>query len=167
MTTTEFLNQVDEKWAELQTFVASLRPEQYTSPTDAAGWSVQDHLLHLSEWEAGVTALLNYQDRVAAMGLTPELWAARDFDAMNEVLRKNAAQYGGSSETVKARINDAHGQLRAKIAAFSDDDLQKPYSHWAPNSGREYPIIDLLIGDTTEHYPEHIEWMQAILDSGK
>ncbi|MBE2183959.1 MAG: maleylpyruvate isomerase N-terminal domain-containing protein, partial [Anaerolineae bacterium] len=63
MTTTEFLNQVDEKWAELQTFVASLRPEQYTSPTDAAGWSVQDHLLHLSEWEAGVTALLNYQDR--------------------------------------------------------------------------------------------------------
>jgi len=166
ITTSELLAQFDEKWADIQAFIAALTPGQYTSPTDAAGWSVQDHLLHLAEWEAGVVALLNHQDRAAAMGLSPEQWTSGDYDAMNEVLRRNARQYGASPETVQARLNDVHQQLRQQITALSDADLEKPYNAWFPEPDRDHPIRNTIIGNTIEHYPEHIPWMQAIIDSG-
>ena len=166
ITTSELLAQFDEKWADIQAFIAALTPGQYTSPTDAAGWSVQDHLLHIAEWEAGVVALLNHQDRAGAMGLSPEQWTSGDYDAMNEVLRRNARQYGASPETVQARLNDVHRQLRQQITALSDADLEKPYSAWFPEPDRDHPIRNTIIGNTIEHYPEHIPWMQAIIDSG-
>ncbi|MEQ8672174.1 MAG: DinB family protein [Aggregatilineales bacterium] len=60
-TRADLLRQIQESWNELQTVVASLTEEQLTRSTDAAGWTVKDHLIHLSIWEIGGTCLARRQ----------------------------------------------------------------------------------------------------------
>ncbi len=92
MTVSEFLHHLDDAWAELQAFIASLTPEQITVPTDAAGWTVKGHLMHLVVWEDGINALLEQENRRERMSVDEDLWASRDFDAINAAIQQQHHQ---------------------------------------------------------------------------
>ncbi len=88
VTTAELLSRMQEGWESLQAYIKTLSPQQLTEPTDAAGWTVKDHLIHLAVWENGVDAALSRDNRAARMGLTPEQWASDDYDIMNAVIQQ-------------------------------------------------------------------------------
>ncbi|MBC8098629.1 MAG: hypothetical protein H7Y11_04245 [Armatimonadetes bacterium] len=50
------------------------------------------------------------------------------------------------------------------INGLTDADLMRPYQYYATDSTREDPVIRWIVGDTFEHYAEHLPWMQAIVD---
>ncbi|MFN8380001.1 MAG: ClbS/DfsB family four-helix bundle protein [Anaerolineae bacterium] len=162
MTVSEFLKRLDAAWGALQTFIESRTAEQLTVPTDAAGWTVKDHLIHLVVWEDGINALLEGEDRRGRMGVDEATWVSRDFDAINSVIQQQNRER--SLADVLDALNRTHAIFRQHVAAMSDADLQRPYKDFAPASDNVQPIIGWLEGDSFAHYEEHIPWMQAISD---
>ena len=164
MTVSEFLQHLDAAWDNLQAFIASLTPEQLAVPTDAAGWTVKDHLMHLVVWEDGINALFEGGDRRERMGVDEATWQSRDYDAINAVIQRQHKDL--SLTAVLAALQTSHDAFRRHVAAMSDADLQRPYSDFAPNSDNTRPIIGWLEGDSFGHYEEHLPWMQAIATQG-
>ena len=130
MTVSEFLHHLDDAWAELQAFIASLTPEQITVPTDAAGWTVKGHLMHLVVWEDGINALLEQENRRERMSVDEDLWASRDFDAINAAIQQQHHQR--TLNDVLATLQRTHITFRRYVAGMSDADLHRPYSDFVP-----------------------------------
>jgi hypothetical protein len=54
----------------------------------------------------------------------------------------------------------------AAVGKLSDADLQKPYSHNQPSDPDEKrPVIVWVVGNTYEHYPDHIGWINQLISS--
>jgi hypothetical protein len=157
----EFLRRLDAGWDALQTFIASLTPDQLTGPADAVGWTVKSHLIHITAWEDGMNAALAHQSRRERMGVPLELWDTDDYDAENEVIQER--HRGESLDTVLAELNRVHSEFHARIAALTDTDLMRPSREFASDSTSDSPIIWSLVGNSFGHYEEHLPWMQAIV----
>jgi hypothetical protein len=161
------LARMRKAWDYLHGYITALDEHEATEPTDAAGWTPKDHVMHLAVWEGGVAALLDRQDRLAYMGIDAALWAAHDYDAINAVIQQRHRDL--SWEEVKRRLEESHQRLIAKVEALSQADLLKPYGNYLP-IGQENddgdPVVNRIAGNTFAHYPEHIEWIDAIIQGG-
>ncbi|MBL8133109.1 MAG: ClbS/DfsB family four-helix bundle protein, partial [Anaerolineae bacterium] len=149
-------------------FVAHLKtftPAQLTIPTDAAGWSIKDHVMHLAIWEGGVAAMLHQEIRHEAMGLDAATWKSRDIDRINAVIQQSHRTL--SFAEVMRRFETAHARMMATIEAMSWEDMHRPSGRFLP-AGKENdegrPVIEFIIGDGYEHYAEHRPWIDDIPD---
>jgi hypothetical protein len=147
------LERAERSWKDLDQLVGPLSDEQLARP-GRDGWAIKDHLAHLAAWELSLVALLEGRDRPAAMGV-PD--AARlDTDELNArlfTLHRDLPPAGA-----RALLKRANDQVRAALARLSDEDLQRPYSHYQP--GAEHassadPVIGWVAGNTFDHVDEH------------
>lgn len=158
----ELLSRIQKAWDELQAFITTLSSDQMTKPTDAAGWTVKDHLVHLAVWEEGIRALLQKQPRAAAMGLDEATLKSRDFDRINAIIQQQH-QALALPEALEM-LNRVHSEHMAILNAAAYEDLLRPYADFDATGPKDRAVMDWIIGDTYEHYVEHIPWMQAIAD---
>jgi uncharacterized protein (TIGR03083 family) len=161
----EQLERMDEAWLRLNGFIESLTPAQLTGPTDPAGWTVKDHLAHLTAWERGIVFLLQRRPRHEGMGVEESVYLADDLDGLNEAIRQLTVD--SPIDEVIADLRGTHEQLRAMIVAMPDEDLRRTYSWFLPgepgaDDGR--PIIARIVGNSDGHFDEHLPWMQAIVE---
>ncbi len=147
----------------LEKTIAGLSDAQLTAP-GAEGWSVKDHLMHVAVWEQGIVALLNKQSRYGAMGLSRDEAQIDDFDAKNALIHERTKSR--SLTDVRAAFRDSHQQMLDVLARLTEDDLLKPYSHYAPDepSDDKRPVFSWIAGNTFGHYAEHREWIQHIIE---
>ena len=148
-------------WARLQAFIATLTPDQFTTKTDAAGWTVKDHLMHIAIWAEGIVAVLNRASRQAAMGIPDDLWETWDYDAMNAFIQRQHADLPLAE--VMARLEQAHTQLATLASQLSEDELYYSYQEYQPDASITDAVITRIMSNSYEHYDEHIPWMQAIV----
>lgn len=158
------MERMAEARRELETLVNSLSDEQLTRPGKDGGWSVKDHLAHLATWEAGVAALLRKEPRWEAMGLTRDIVARSSEEEMNAIIERN--HKGLSLAEVKKLFADSHRAMLDALEPLSTEDLHKPVNSYEPvnPSDNERPVGGLVIGNTTAHYAEHLEWIRALVD---
>jgi uncharacterized protein (TIGR03083 family) len=161
LTCEDLLRQIEASWNELQTFLASLTEDQLTRPTDAAGWTAKDHVIHLATWETATLAQLDGRSKREAMNIPPEVWE-QDDDPINAVIQLRYHDMPLSDVMQTLRQN--HERLLKKLESMSDADLQLPYRHYAPDSTAEFPFIKSVEWDTAHHYREHIPWIAAIAE---
>jgi len=161
----DFEDQLRDAWSQLQQALDSLTEEQMTERRDSAGWAVKDHLAHLIPWEQGMTALLRYEPRYAAMGV--DVAQHENEDELNEALR---APYRSTSLTeVRERLRETHEALSALVTSLGPDDLFKTYSHYQPDEPGEdsgEPVIRWVVGNSSGHYLEHLPWIQRLASGG-
>ena len=64
----------------------------------------------------------------------------------------------------KARLASRIGRT-VGTRLLTDEDLAKPYSHYQPHEPpfNERPVVLWVIGNTSDHYDEHITWLTALL----
>lgn len=158
----DVLGAIDSAWTTLVSFFEPLTGAQMTVPTDAAGWNVKDHLVHLAVWLQAVPALVEGRSLAAALGVSEETYR-EGFDAVNAELHRQTQHI--ALDDVLRRLRDTHASTRDLLEKMDEQDFFKPFNHFQPASTRTYPIVRWIIGDTAEHYLEHIPWMRAIIDS--
>ena len=71
---------------EMAQFLDSLTEADLIAVADAAGWTIKDHVAHLTAWELSVVAFLRREPRHAALGVTRALYLSDDYDAINAVI---------------------------------------------------------------------------------
>jgi uncharacterized damage-inducible protein DinB len=150
---------IETAWNHLVELVNQVEEAGGLSRPGKDGWTVKDHLAHIAAWEHSLLALIEGHDREKAMGL-PE--AVEGIDNVNEAIRK--LHEADTSEEALEYFRDAHARLVAALGKLSDDDLQRPYSHYQPSDTDEKrPVVGWVAGNTYEHYAEHIDWMNQLL----
>ena len=162
VTTENLLRHLDEGWAALQAYLGPLAEAQIAGPTDAEGWTVKDHLMHIVRCEKGMLAMLDKKPYGEGLGVDPALWEA-DIDEQNAVMKEE--DEGKSVGEVRQALRDSHERMRAKLASLTDADLVLPRRHFGSSSAGEDPIIWTIVGNTYGHYEEHLPWMKAITAS--
>lgn len=163
VTVDEVLQRIHNGWEQLHAYLNTLTPDQMTRPTDAAGWSVKDHVMHLAVWEDGIEALLNQQSREGRMGVDSAAWQSDDYDAMNDVIFKH--HQNKSLAEVQQVFSEVHERLVAKIQSLTDEAVNQDYTFYDA-SGPSRPIWQTIAGNTFGHYEEHIPWMETIVEKG-
>ncbi len=156
---------MDNGLAAFLTELDRLSDAQMTEPKDKAGWNVRDHLSHLTAWMDGITALLQRENRWAAMGLQGEPERPLDFDTINAEI---AGQHRHETPAeARARLVESHRRITAAMEALDEEALYAPYDRFVPpftgNDGR--PIVDYILGDSVDHYEEHLVFIRAIIES--
>ncbi|MDX1995242.1 MAG: ClbS/DfsB family four-helix bundle protein [bacterium] len=150
-------------WDEFQAYLASLSETQLTQPTDAAGWTVKDHLIHLATWENGALHLLDGKPQRETMDIPADIWTQGD-DAINAVIHKRTHDL--PLEDVLRTLNETHARMLQKLEATPEEALLLPLRHYQPDSTEERPVIWWIIGNTMMHWGDHLPWMKAISDKG-
>ncbi len=162
-TKSELLEQLHQSWANLEQALEPLSDEQITTLRDRVGWSIKDHLDHLSVWEEGIAALLERKPRIEAMGVDAATAENASEDEINAIIRERTGSRSLSETRAALRASRAH--LVRALDALNDADLFRGYSYYQPDetgedSGR--PIISWIVGNSSGHYLEHLPWIQAI-----
>lgn len=160
-TVAELLRDIDAAWNALNGAIAQLSDAQMTGPTDAAGWTVKDHLAHLAAWENSVLVILrDRRPQHEGLGVDKATWDGEDIDVTNEAVRRDNAN--APLDEVLIRLETVHAQLVQTIREMTDAELRLPVDHWVSGGG-DFPVVHKITGNTSEHYPEHREWMLAIV----
>jgi len=148
--TSELLATIEAEWQALMQAVDRLTPEQMNR-RDAGGWSPKDNLAHLAAW-------MNYMKRAyvhqmpahEAMGIEAEKWKQLDETGINAVLFERNRDLPAAQvlDTLKSTYADVVADLRTVPFA----DLHRPVR---PGSSGTLSVLDLVLGNTSEHFLEH------------
>lgn len=154
------LRRIEHGWNDFQTYLGTLSEAQLTDPTDAAGWTGKDHIIHLAVWEDGMSALLDGKSQWEGMGIDQATWE-RGEDPINAVIQQR--YHDLPLNNILQTLRRSHERLLEKVNAMTDEDLLRPYRHYNPNSDEERPVIWWVVGNTFMHFAEHKPWIEAIV----
>lgn len=161
--TNSVVEPIEKGWRQLDALVESLGPHGLTI-RGADGWAVKDHLAHIAAWEHSLIGLLDGRNRLEAMGVPG---ASDETDAINAAVW--SLHRDKSPDEVLAYSRQTHALLIQVLSSLSDADLQLPYNHFQPHDPRDpddnRPVVDWVAGDTYEHYAEHIDSMNQLVNS--
>ncbi len=160
VTKANLLRFIAQKWQPLQAYIGTLNEQQLTELTDAAGWTVKDHLIHLHVWESGVRGLLEGQPQWQGMGLDAAAWD-KDTDEINAIIQQRHKDM--SLAEVQQTLAQGHQRLLDTINSLEDTDFVRPYNTYDTQATQTKPVIDWLVGNTFMHYHEHQPWIEAIV----
>ncbi|MBK8024419.1 MAG: ClbS/DfsB family four-helix bundle protein [Chloroflexi bacterium] len=158
-TKTELLLKLEDGWDTFMGLIRRMDDAVLTGPADDAGWTIRDHIAHLAVWEDGIGALLNRESRTERMGIEESAWAT-GVDHINAVIQQRYKDV--PLARVLEMFEEIHHELIAVLQTLSDEDLQRPYNTFAPESKRDDPVVVAIVDNSYGHYEEHTPWIQAI-----
>jgi uncharacterized damage-inducible protein DinB len=162
-TKAELLERMAGTRAEVEAAIAGKDAAVLTRP-GADGWSVKDHLAHLTAWQRSLIALLEGTSRSEALGIDEVAQEEESgFVEVNALLHERVKDQ--PLDRVLAEFRQSRQDLLAVLHRFSDDDLYKPYSHYQPNDPpyNPDPVIGWIVGNTFGHEEEHLGWFAELL----
>ena len=162
-TKTDLLVAIDHNWAALTAVLDRLTETQAMTSYDAQGWTIKDHIFHIACWERSMVYFLQGRPRHAGLGVDEALYLEGKFDEINAAIWQQHQDRTFADTRMDLRAT--HEQMLQLLQPLTDADLHKPYRHWLPDEPGEGdgPLaIDLLYGNTAEHFAEHLGWIEAL-----
>ena len=163
-TKAELLVEIEQSWATLNAALDRLTEAQMTVPQDAQGWTVKDHLIHLTFWERSVVFFLQGQPRHQGLGVEEALYLRGNDDEINAIIYQQHKDQR-LSETLD-QLRSTHQQLLKLLQPLSDMDLQKPYRHYLPEEpgeGEGPLALNVIYANSAHHFAEHLPWITALI----
>lgn len=165
-TKAELLADIEQAWTALNAALDRLTQVEQTGPKDAQGWTVKDHLVHLAAWERSVIFMLQGKPRHAGLGVEEDLYLSKDYDRINaEIFQQHREQ---ALDETMTQLNGTHQQMLELLQGLTDEDLHRPYRHYLPDEpgeGNGPPALNIIYGNTAEHFAEHLEWITQVVKS--
>ena len=140
----------------LEASLRTLTDDQINAPLLEGDWSVRDALAHLSFWEQRALYALQHEP-VDGKAAVPEeiadLTGSADWtDAANaRVYERNR---GRDLSDIRAEFERSYADVLQVIGELSDDDV---FSSTKLSRQIGQPVLDLIAGNTYEHYDEHTD----------
>jgi len=161
----ELIDTATRSWQAFITFTDNLAPGQWTGPTDPAGWSVKDHVAHVTAWDKAVIELLRHHTpEQRTLGVSDAAWTAGGFDPMNEEIRQQTLNH--SPEAVRARRDDVWADLLDVLQGYSEKDLAGSASATGLTA-KDISCLQLFDEYFAQHYDEHLRYIQVIVTGGE
>ncbi len=163
-TKAELMDDIDSSWHKLNEALGRLTEEQMTDIRDAQGWTVKDHVIHMTAWERSVVFFLQGKPRHEGIGVGEALYSRGDDDEINDAVYQERKDM--PLDEAMSQFRQVHGQLVDLVQSLSDADLQKPYRHYLPKeAGQEggRTAINTLYGNTSGHFKEHLGWIEELV----
>ena len=162
----ELIARIEGAWDAFDAQISHYPEDVLMGPTDVAGWTIRDHLAHLTAWEASVLGIIrDGRPQNETMGVDRSLWEADDLDAINEQVRARTAD-DSLAEVLEAQ-RATHRDLLAALGTVSHEQLRQRWTDGVGDASDAPTIFQKIVGNTVEHYPEHAEWIAAIADPAK
>ena len=164
-TKAELLVEIEHAWTILNAALDRLTEAQMSVSQDAQGWTVKDHLIHLTFWERSVIFFLQGQPRHQGLGVEEALYLKGGDDEINAAIYQQHKDLS-VSETL-AQFRSTHQQLLKVLQPLTDSDLQKLYRHYLPEEpgeGDGPPALNVIYGNSAHHFAEHLPWITAIVE---
>jgi len=158
------LADIERSWAALTATLDRLTEEQMTVRQDGEGWTVVDHVTHLTAWERSIVFFLQGQPRHQGLAVDEAVYLRGDDDEINAIICQQ--QRGLRPEEALVQLRDVHGQLLRLLPPLTDDDLQLPYRHYLPDEpgdGDGPPALEVIYGNSAGHFAEHLPWIEVLI----
>ena len=157
----ELIQRIERSWDVLVQTFEGVDDERLSEPGEDGGWAAKDHLAHLWAWEGKVLAILEGRQAYEGLGIPEESYRTRDIDGINELVHERTRDM--LAPDVVEELRTTHARLMAALATATDEDLAKPYV--PQDSTDERRLVDGVVGNTYEHYDEHLPHIQQLLGS--
>lgn len=155
----ELLAQIEQKWTALQDLVNQLSAEEFEIP-GPDGWSVKDQLAHIMHWEQWlIRHHIGGESPQEILKMSQQEDDELDVDELNDIIFQQ--HHERPLQDILEESQKTHQQTVALLSAMSYDDFMRPRY---PDDPEGRPLLNWILGDTTEHYEEHTPAIQAILD---
>jgi hypothetical protein len=155
----ELMSAIEREWKLLMDVVEKLKQADKLTTRDSGGWSPKDNLAHLAEWlKILMDHHMDQRPAHEVIGVTPDVSKDWDDNVINALLFER--NKGRAVEDVLAELSRAYGDLTRRLRAMSFEDLLRPRSEDEPG---KQPILDWVLGNTTEHFAEHRETIEKLL----
>ncbi len=165
MSKTRLIKRILRSRSELEALVNNLTPNEVSGITSPDGWTVKDHLAHITAWEAGTVAMLRKQPRFLAMGLDPVFVETSNEEEINQrIFELNREQ---TLDEVLEKFHHTHKQMMQTIQELSEEELYHTYSYFQPDDpgqDRGIPVIEWVKGNTYDHFDSHAEWIRKLIN---
>lgn len=156
----ELMSLIEREWNALMDVVGRLSPERMLT-ADEGGWSPKDNLAHLTAW---MNILMEYYfDHNPAhevIGADPEVTETWDYEVMNAIMFERDRDT--PLEQVLAELKTAYEKVASRLESMTFDDLLQPRDE---KDSRKDPVIERVIGNTSDHFSEHCETIQKMLQA--
>ena len=124
-TTAEVLGHIRASRAKLERLLTELDEAALTRPSPDGGWSVKDHLAHLTAWRRMVLGYLDGKPQAVGLGLDPAIPANGTEEDINAAL--DAKHKDLPLAQVIAEFRQVYDALIARLETFSEADWHAPY----------------------------------------
>jgi hypothetical protein len=155
---------IERAWRPFRDMIAALPPEQLDGPVDASGWSVKDHIAHVTAWESGVTAVLQGRPRYEGMGITDEDIDLNDIDTLNARVHDAFASMPADEVVEEAQLK--HEGFMMELEALPEEAVRWPlqkYLDGANADGGKRTVGDWFWDNSGAHFEEHLRYIKDIL----
>ena len=154
----ELMSAIEREWKLLMDVAEKLTDKQMTTP-DEGGWSPKDNLAHLSEWMKTLMGVhMDRRPSHEVLGVSEDVTKGWDMEIINPVLVER--NRNRSRQDILDELKQVYGQLTARLATMTFEDLMKPRRADDPE---KHPLLLWVLGDTTEHFFEHRETIERAI----
>ncbi len=159
---TEMSSAISDSWNEYVGVLDGLGEHQWTMRVDDGGWSVKDHVAHVTAWENVVVEVFQHgAPQYVTLQIPEAEWALTGFRGANALI--HARKAGQSLRRVKNNRDITHARVITLLAGLTDDDLERPFADFGAVFA-EQPVLVEMIEYLAKHYDEHRTCISALID---
>lgn len=160
------LSRIRKSHSGLFDFVVNLDPSSLLESQEDERWTIKDILAHVMAWEE-VLIRFHIQgepfDRVVGIE-DAQYWVISD-DELNEHFYQRYRDWPVDKVLKSAR--DTHGALIEILEELPADRLRNPPAHSKGEPQSQSPLLNYVIGNTYDHYEEHLASVRQIAAQSK
>ncbi len=159
----ELLAVIAISWNACIALIDALTPEQWTSATDGQGWTVKDHVAHVTAWENVVTEVFRSgSPQYATLQISEAEWAAGGIDGADVVI--HASKAGQSLRRVQNNRDVTHARIVSILTELPEEELQRSFSAFGAVDA-DRPVLEEMMDYLVGRYDDLYASITAIVDA--
>ncbi len=157
MKKTDLIHQIQAARDQLESILNGLSDEELIHSAGPDQWSIKDIVAHITFWQQSMV-----QNLKRLQNGEPAEFINGETDDVNEQV--HSANILRPPELVMAEFNRSYKALLDVLQAFSEDDLNDA-DRFSFREGK--PLHEYILGETAEHYQDHMSDLKAALERVK